>query len=70
MQRRIKKSQEIIQGQLASLKNQWSDAQMERFESSAYLGNFNTSLNSLISRIDKANGFLENKYSTLETHRN
>ena len=66
----INDDQKSISSQLSDVKGNWNDAQQERFSSSAYLGSFFTSLNAISTQVDKSIGFLENKYSTLETHRN
>lgn len=68
--RHIKEDQSSISAQLSESKNQWNDPQMERFSGNAYVGKFLNSLSALNSQVEKSLSFLENKYSTLETHRN
>lgn len=67
---RLKEDQNMASSLIADAKGKWNDSQLERFSSGAYLGSFLNSLNEINSQIDKAINFLENKYSTLETHRN
>lgn len=68
--RHLKEDQSSISSQLSESKSHWNDSQMEHFSGNAYVGKFLNSLSVISSQVDKSISFLENKYSTLETHRN
>lgn len=70
LQNHLQENQNSIWSELSRMKQSWNDSQMEKFKSSDYWGSFNANLVSLMARIEKAKGFLENKYSTLSSHRN
>jgi len=70
LQSNLKQDQGIIDSELSQLNSRWSDQQMAVFKSGEYVGKFKGALGNLVSRLDKALSFLDNKYATLESHRN
>jgi len=65
----LKQDQDNIDSQISQMKASWNDNQMAIFNG-VYVSKFTFNLVELMSKIDKAIGFLENKYSTLQSHRN
>ena len=70
LKRHLKEDQSSILSQVSESKSNWDDSQMQRFSSKDYVGNFVETVGIMESQVDRCLGFLENKYSTLATHRN